>query len=71
VPRDLSRTFTPPTHWRTWAGLVHTAAASQLGQMLVKLCKEEDMNLINVVRREEQAETLRGLGAKYVVVTQG
>jgi NADPH:quinone reductase-like Zn-dependent oxidoreductase len=51
-------------------GLVHTAAASQLGQMLVKLCKEqEDMTLINVVRREEQAEMLRGLGAKYVVVT--
>lgn len=49
---------------------VHTAAASQLGQMIVRLCvKEKDLTLINVVRREEQAEILRGLGAKYVVVT--
>lgn len=50
-------------------GLVHTAAASQLGQMLVKLCKQEDITLINVVRRQEQANTLRALGATHVVVT--
>jgi NADPH2:quinone reductase len=52
-------------------GFVHTAACSQLGQMLVKLCLKEKIILINVVRREEQAETLRQLGAKYVVVTKG
>jgi NADPH:quinone reductase len=50
-------------------GLVQTAAASQLGQMLVKLCKQEKMTLINVVRREEQAETLRALGAEHVIVS--
>lgn len=50
-------------------GFVHTAAASQLGQMLVKLCKQEQMTLINVVRRQEQADELRGLGAEHVVVS--
>ena len=45
--------------------LVHTAAASQLGQMLVKLCKQERMTLLNVVRRDEQAEILRKLGAPF------
>jgi len=52
-------------------GMIHTAAASQLGQMLVKLCKKEGVNLINLVRREEQAETLRAIGAEHVLVTQG
>jgi len=49
--------------------LVHTAAASQLGQMMVKVAPSEGMELINVVRRKEQAELLQGLGAKHVVVT--
>ena len=47
--------------------LVHTAAASNLGQMLVKICLADGVDLVNIVRREEQAELLRGLGAKYVV----
>lgn len=46
--------------------LVHTAAASNLGQMLVKLCQEDQVPLVNVVRRPEQAELLRGLGARHV-----
>ena len=51
---------------------VHTAAASQLGQMMVKLAKEDgDLTILNVVRREAQAEILRGLGATHVVVTGG
>jgi NADPH2:quinone reductase len=50
-------------------GMVHTAAASQLGQMLVKLCLQENVNLVNVVRREEQAEILRGIGAKHIIVS--
>ena len=48
---------------------VHTAAASQLGQMLVKLAPSEGIELINVVRREEQAELLRKIGAKHIIVT--
>jgi NADPH2:quinone reductase len=47
--------------------LVHTAAASNLGQMLLKLCLKDGVELVNVVRRPEQAELLRGLGAKHVV----
>lgn len=49
--------------------IVHTAAASQLGQMLNKLAPSEGIEIINVVRREEQAELLRGIGAKHIVVT--
>lgn len=49
--------------------IVHTAAASQLGQMLVALCKQEGIDLINVVRREEQVELLKALGAEHVVNT--
>lgn len=46
--------------------LVHTAAASNLGQMLVKLCLEEGVPLVNVVRRQEQVDLLAALGATYV-----
>jgi NADPH2:quinone reductase len=49
------------------SALVHTAAASNLGQMLVKLCKEDGVPLVNVVRKPEQEELLRGLGAEHVV----
>lgn len=47
--------------------IVHTAAASNLGQMLVKICQADGVDLVNIVRRDEQAEILRGLGAKYIV----
>ena len=46
--------------------LVHTAAASNLGQMLVKLCAADGVPLVNVVRKPEQEALLRGLGAKHV-----
>jgi NADPH:quinone reductase len=46
--------------------LVHTAAASNLGQMLNRLCIEEDVPLVNIVRRAEQADLLRSAGAAYV-----
>ena len=47
-------------------GLVHTAAASNLGQMLNRLCIEERIPLVNIVRKPEQEEILRGQGATYV-----
>lgn len=47
--------------------MVHTAAASNLGQMLVKVCHEEGIGLVNVVRRPGQVEVLRGIGAEHVV----
>ncbi|MEO9254225.1 MAG: zinc-binding dehydrogenase [Tepidiformaceae bacterium] len=46
--------------------LVHTAAASNLGQMLNRLCIEDGIGLVNVVRKPEQEELLRNAGAKYV-----
>lgn len=46
--------------------LVHTAAASNLGQMLVKLCLADGVPLVNVVRRAEHVELLRSLGATHV-----
>jgi NADPH:quinone reductase-like Zn-dependent oxidoreductase len=46
--------------------LVHTAAASNLGQMLNKICLKDGVPLVNIVRSAEQAETLRKLGAKYI-----
>jgi len=47
--------------------LVHTAAASNLGQMLNKICLEDGIGLANIVRSPEQAKLLRGIGAKHVV----
>ena len=47
--------------------MVHTAAASNLGQMLLKLCLQENIDLICVVRSVEQAQLLRTLGAKYTI----
>ncbi len=47
--------------------LVHTAAASNLGQMLNKICLKDGVALVNIVRSPQQAEILRKIGAKYVV----
>ena len=46
--------------------LVHTAAASNLGQMLNKICIKDGVALVNIVRNAEQAALLRGIGAKYI-----
>jgi NADPH:quinone reductase len=47
--------------------LVHTAAASNLGQMLNKICLKDGIGLVNIVRSPAQAAVLRELGAAYVV----
>jgi len=47
--------------------LVHTAAASNLGQMLNKICLKDGIPLVNIVRSTEQADILRKIGAKHVV----
>lgn len=47
--------------------LVHTAAASNLGQMLVRICRADSIPLVNIVRRPDQAAMLRDLGAVHVV----
>ena len=47
--------------------LVHTAAASNLGQMLNKICLKDGIDLVNIVRSPTQAKILTDIGAKYVV----
>jgi NADPH2:quinone reductase len=47
--------------------LVHTAAASNLGQMLNRICLDGGVDLVNIVRKDEQETLLREMGAKYVV----
>ena len=49
--------------------LVHTAAASNLGQMLVKICKDDGIQLVNIVRKQEQVDLLKSIGAEYVCNT--
>lgn len=46
--------------------LVHTAAASNLGQMLGRVCMADEIPLVNIVRRSEQEDLLRSAGASYV-----
>jgi len=47
--------------------LVHTAAASNLGQMLNRICLKDGIPLVNIVRNKEQAGILREIGAKHIV----
>ncbi len=47
--------------------LVHTAAASNLGQMLNRICIKDGIGLVNIVRSKEQADILKKIGAKYIV----
>jgi NADPH2:quinone reductase len=46
--------------------LIHTAAASNLGQMLVKICKADGVPLVNIVRKPDQVALLKSLGAEHV-----
>ncbi len=50
-----------------FTALVHTAAASNLGQMLVRICQADGVPLVNIVRSPAQVALLRGMGAVYVV----
>jgi len=47
--------------------LVHTAAASNLGQMLVKICLKDNVPLVNIVRKDEHVELLKGIGAQHAL----
>ena len=46
--------------------LVHTAAASNLGQMLNKICLKDGIGLVNIVRSPRQADILRKIGARHI-----
>src|SRR3546814_19029488 len=49
------------------SAIVHTAAASNLGQMLVKICAKDGIPLVNIVRSDAQVDILKSIGAKYIV----
>ena len=61
--------FTETMKLENHSALVHTAAASNLGQMLVKICLADDIPLVNIVRKEEHVELLKNLGAKILEIT--
>ena len=47
--------------------IIHLAAASNLGQMLNRICQDDGMKLVNIVRKSEQADLLREQGATHIV----
>lgn len=47
--------------------ILHTVGASNLGQMLVKICREDGLGLVNIVRKSDQVDLLKDLGAKHIV----
>jgi len=49
------------------SAIVHTAAASNLGQMLNRICQADGVDLVNIVRKKEQVDILKAMGAKYIV----
>ena len=76
TPRDAASCFVNPLtalamvetmRLEGHTALVHTAAASNLVQMLVKICVKDGVDLVNIVRSVEQSALLKSLGAKYVV----
>jgi NADPH2:quinone reductase len=76
TPRDGASCFVNPLtalgmvgtmRLENHTGLVHTAAASNLGQMLVKICLADGVPLVNIVRSPAQAQILKDLGAEHVV----
>src|ERR1700731_4850099 len=63
TPLGLTETMRREGH----KALVHTAAASNLGQMLNKICLKDGIGLVNIVRSPQQADILRKIGAKHIV----
>ena len=75
TPREGASCFVnPPTvlgmvetmRMESHSALVHTAAASNLGQMLQKLCINEGVDLVNIVRKQDHVDLLKGIGAQHV-----
>jgi NADPH:quinone reductase len=62
-----SLAFTEVMRREGHTAIVHTAAASNLGQMLVKICAKDGIPLVNIVRSAEQVSLLKGIGAQHVL----
>ena len=59
--------FVETARMENQGAIIHAAAASNLGQMLVKICQEDNIPLVNIVRKQEQVDLLKGMGAEHVV----
>ena len=59
--------FTETMKMEGYKGIVHAAAASNLGQMLVKICKADGIPLVNIVRSQAQVDLLKSIGAQIVL----
>ena len=59
--------FTGTIQRQGFKALVHTASASNLGQMLNRICQEDGIPIVNIVRKSEQVALLMGMGAPYVL----
>ena len=59
--------FTETMKLEGYKGIVHAAAASNLGQMLVKICKADGIPLVNIVRSQAQVDLLKSIGAEIVL----
>lgn len=62
-----SLAFTETMRMENHSAIVHTAAASNLGQMLVKICAKDGIPLVNIVRSDAQVEILKSIGAQHIV----
>lgn len=62
-----SLAFTETMRMEGHSALVHTAAASNLGQMLVKICAKDGIPLVNIVRSDAQVALLKSIGATHVI----
>ncbi|MBL0916402.1 MAG: zinc-binding dehydrogenase [Sphingopyxis sp.] len=62
-----SLAFTETMRMENHSAIVHTAAASNLGQMLVKICAKDGIPLVNIVRSDAQVEILKAIGAQHIV----
>ena len=74
-PKDCASSFVNPLtalamvetmKMERHTALVHTAAASNLGQMLIKICIDDGVQLINIVRKQDHVDLLKSIGAKFV-----
>ena len=61
--------FVETMNMENHSAIVNTAAASNLGQMLVKICKDDSVPLVNIVRKPEQVAVLKDLGAEHICNT--
>jgi len=77
-PREAASSFVNPLtalafletmRMENHTAIVHTAAASNLGQMLVKICKDDNVPLVNIVRKPEQEKILMDIGAEHICNT--